>query len=125
MDCQRHCTFQNRTQGVKTRSPGLSATQLKGASLYGKIIHIDHFGNLTTNISAELIHETFLSSDTIKVQIGKHRIEGLVTGYYQMKGGQPGAIINSWNQLEIFYREDNAKKKLKARMGQSVTLKAN
>ena len=98
---------------------------LKGASLYGEIIHIDHFGNLTTNISAELIHETFLSSDTIKVQIGKHRIEGLVTGYYQMKGGQPGAIINSWNQLEIFYREDNAKKKLKARMGQSVTLKAN
>ena len=98
---------------------------LKGASLYGEIIHIDHFGNLTTNISAELIHETFLSSDTIKVQIGKHRIEGLVTGYYQMKGGQPGAIINSWNQLEIFYSEDNAKKKLKARMGQSVTLKAN
>ena len=98
---------------------------LKETSLHGEIIHIDHFGNLTTNISAELIHETFLSSATINVQIGKHCIEGLVTGYYQMKGGQPGAIINSWNQLEIFYREDNAKKKLKARMGQSVTLKAN
>ena len=98
---------------------------LKGASLHGEIIHIDHFGNLTTNISAELIHETFLSSATINVQIGKHRIEGLVTGYYQMKGGQPGAIINSWNQLEIFYREDNARKKLKARVGQSVILKIN
>ena len=98
---------------------------LKETSLHGEIIHIDHFGNLTTNISAELIHETFLSSDTIKVQIGKHRIEGLVTGYYQMKGGQPGAIINSWNQLEIFYREDNARKKLKARVGQSVILKIN
>ena len=59
------------------------------------------------------------------VTIGKHHIEGLVTGYYQMKKGQPGAIINSWNQLEIFCREDNAKKILKARMGQSVTLKAN
>jgi len=98
---------------------------LKETSLHGEIIHIDHFGNLTTNISAELIHETFPPSATINVQIGKHCIEGLVTGYYQMKGGQPGAIINSWNQLEIFYREDNAKKKLKARMGQSVTLKAN
>ena len=98
---------------------------LKGASLHGEIIHIDHFGNLTTNISAELIHETFLSSATINVQIGKHCIEGLVTGYYQMKGGQPGAIINSWNQLEIFYREDNARKKLKARVGQSVILKIN
>ncbi|HIE80160.1 MAG TPA: hypothetical protein EYQ03_05825 [Nitrospinaceae bacterium] len=98
---------------------------LKETSLHGEIIHIDHFGNLTTNISAELIHETFPPSATINVQIGKHRIEGLVTGYYQMKFGQPGAIINSWNQLEIFYREDNARKKLKARVGQSVILKIN
>ena len=96
---------------------------LKETSLHGEIIHIDHFGNLTTNISAELIHETFPPSATINVQIGKHRIEGLVTGYYQMKDNQPGAIINSWNQLEIFYREDNARKKLKARVGQSVILK--
>ena len=98
---------------------------LKETSLHGEIIHIDHFGNLNTNISAELIHETFPPSATINVQIGKHRIEGLVTGYYQMKDNQPGAIINSWNQLEIFYREDNARKKLKARVGQSVILKIN
>ena len=98
---------------------------LKETSLHGEIIHIDHFGNLTTNISAELIHETFPPSATINVQIGKHRIEGLVTGYYQMKDNQPGAIINSWNQVEIFYREDNARKKLKARVGQSVILKIN
>ena len=98
---------------------------LKETSLHGEIIHIDHFGNLTTNVSAELIHETFPPSATINVQIGKHRIEGLVTGYYQMKDNQPGAIINSWNQLEIFYREDNARKKLKARVGQSVILKIN
>ncbi len=99
--------------------------QLKGATLQGEVVHIDHFGNLTTNISHPLIRETFPSSATMTVTIGKHHIEGLVTGYYQMKKGQPGAIINSWNQLEIFCREDNAKKLLKARMGQSVTLKAN
>ncbi len=99
--------------------------QLKGATLQGEVVHIDHFGNLTTNISHPLIRETFPSSATMTVTIGKHHIEGLVTGYYQMKKGQPGAIINSWNQLEIFCREDNAKKILKARMGQSVTLKAN
>jgi hypothetical protein len=97
----------------------------KGATLQGEIVYIDRFGNLITNISAELINETFLSSDTMKVQVGKQRINGLVTGYYQIKQGQPGAIINSWNQLEIFYREDNAHKKLKARTGQSVILKSN
>jgi len=103
----------------------LPQPQLIGNTLHGEIIHIDHFGNLTTNIPAELIQETFISSDTIKVQIGKHRIDGLVTGYYQMKSGQPGAVINSWNHLEIFCREDSAKKKLRARTGQSVTLKAS
>lgn len=97
---------------------------LKDTTLHGEIIHIDHFGNLTTNISAELIREHITSSDTIEVRIGKHRIDGLVTGYYQMKSGQPGAIINSWNHLEIFYREGNAQKKLKAKTGQSVTLGA-
>lgn len=98
---------------------------LKNNTLKGEVIHIDRFGNLTTNISSELIHESFSSSATINVAIGKHNIEGFVTGYYQMKSGQPGAIINSWNQLEIFYREDSAKKKLKAKVGQSVTLDAN
>ena len=101
----------------------LPQPQYRGSTLHGKIIHIDRFGNLTTNISAELIHETFLTSDTIQVQIGKHSIDRLVTGYYQMKKGQLGAIINSWNLLEVFYREDSAKKKLKAKPGQSVTLK--
>ena len=99
--------------------------QLIEAVLHGEIIHIDHFGNLTTNIPEELIHETFISSDTIAIQVGKHRIDGLVTGYYQMKTGQPGAVINSWNYLEIFCREYSAKKKLKARTGQPVTLKAS
>jgi S-adenosyl-L-methionine hydrolase (adenosine-forming) len=99
--------------------------RLTGKILHGEIIHIDHFGNLITNIPEKLIHETFISSDTIKIQVGKHRIDGLVTGYYQMKTGQPGAIINSWNHLEIFYHEDSAKKKLKAKTGQSVTLKAS
>ena len=98
--------------------------QLKGTTLYGEIIHIDQFGNLTTNISEELIHEHITSSDTIEIRIGKHRIDGLVTGYYQMKPDRLGAIINSWNHLEIFYREDNAQKELKAKTGQSVTLRA-
>jgi S-adenosyl-L-methionine hydrolase (adenosine-forming) len=99
--------------------------QLIGTVLHGEIIHIDHFGNLTTNIPEELIRETFISSATIETKVGKHLINGLVTGYYQMKTGQLGAVINSWNYLEIFCREYSAKKKLKARTGQSVTLKAS
>ena len=95
----------------------------KNKSIKGEIIYIDRFGNATTNISAELIGKTFASSDTIEIKIGKNKIDGLVTGYYQINPGQTGAIINSWNQVEVFCRENSAEKKLKLKTGQTVTLK--
>ena len=98
------------------------ATQ-KNQWIEGEIIYIDHFGNATTNISLELIEKTYSSTDTIEISAGKEKINGLVTGYYQVSLGQPGAILNSWNQLEIFCRENSAEKKLKLKLGQPVTLK--
>ena len=98
------------------------ATQ-KNQWIEGEIIYIDHFGNATTNISLELIEKAYSPSDTIEVRVGKDKINGLVTGYYQVTLGQPGAILNSWNQLEIFSRENSAEKKLKLKLGQPVTLK--
>ncbi len=95
----------------------------KGKSIKGEIIYIDRFGNATTNISAELMSETFASSDTIELKVGKNKIDGLVTGYYQVDLGQAGAILNSWNQVEIFCRENSAENKLKLKEGQNVTLK--
>ena len=98
------------------------ATQ-KNEWIEGEIIYIDHFGNATTNISLELIEKTYSSTDTIEISAGKEKINGLVTGYYQVSLGQSGAILNSWNQLEIFCRENSAEKKLKLKLGQPVTLK--
>ena len=98
------------------------ATQ-KNEWIEGEIIYIDHFGNATTNISLELIEKTYSSTDTIEISAGKEKINGLVTGYYQVSLGQSGAILNSWNQLEIFCRENSAEKKLTLKLGQLVTLK--
>ena len=101
----------------------LPEAKQKNKSIKGEIIYIDRFGNATTNISAELISKTFASSDTIEIKIGKNKIDGLVTGYYQINPGQIGAILNSWNQVEVFCRENSAEKKLKLKTGKSVTLK--
>jgi S-adenosyl-L-methionine hydrolase (adenosine-forming) len=96
---------------------------LNNNCIKGEIIYIDRFGNATTNISAELMSETFTSSDTIEFKIGKNKIDRLVTGYFQVNPGQTGAIVNSWDQLEIFCRDSSAEKNLKLQTGQSVTLK--
>jgi S-adenosylmethionine hydrolase len=34
-----------------------------------------------------------------------------------------GVILNSWNQVEVFCRENSAENKLKLKTGQTVTLK--
>ena len=101
----------------------LPEATLKSNYIKGEIIYIDRFGNATTNISAELISTIFASSDTIELEIGKNKIDGLVTGYFQVNPGQTGAILNSWNQVEIFCRDSSAEKNLKLKIGQSVTLK--
>jgi S-adenosyl-L-methionine hydrolase (adenosine-forming) len=101
----------------------LPKATLKSNYIKGEIIYIDRFGNATTNISEELMSETFESSDTIELKIGKNKIDGLVTGYFQVNAGQAGAILNSWDQLEIFCRDSSAEQNLKLKTGQSVTLK--
>lgn len=101
----------------------LPEATLKSNYIKGEIIYIDRFGNATTNISSELMSESFTSSDTIELKIGKNKIDGLVTGYFQVSPGQTGAILNSWNQIEIFCRDSSAEINLKLKIGQSITLK--
>jgi len=108
---------------LKPEFLALPQPQIKKGTLQGEIIYKDRFGNLTTNISSELINEKLPSFDKIKIQAGKQIINGLAKAYNDIKPGQTGAIINSWNQLEIFCREADAAKKLKLKLGQSLTLK--
>ncbi len=109
---------------LKTTQLDIPRATQQNQWIKGEIIYIDHFGNATTNISLELIEKTYSSSDTIEINAGKEKINGLVTGYYQVNLGKPGAILNSWDQLEIFCRENSAERKLKLKLGQIVTLKA-
>ena len=101
----------------------LPEATLKNNYIKGEIIYIDRFGNATTNISSELMRKIFTSSDTIELKIDKNKINGLFTGYFQVNLGQTGAILNSWDQIEIFCRDSSAEKNLKLKIGQSVTLK--
>lgn len=72
----------------------------KGGSLYGRIVHVDHFGNLITNIRrAEL--EGFSAGSIPLVRIGDLRIEGIQKTYAQTGAGEPLALFGSSGYLEI------------------------
>ena len=99
----------------------LPQPRIHESTITGEIITIDRFGNLISNIPKELLPQT--QTDSMSLQIGKRRIRVLKSYYSQCKPGEVGCLINSWGKLEIFCRDGNAAKKLKCRVGTSLTIK--
>jgi hypothetical protein len=82
----------------------------------GRIIHLDIFGNATTNIS----NQSLRNFKNIKVKnknIGKLR-----RTYRDVAPGKPLALIGSSGLLEIAVRDGNAAKSLKLKVGDEVFL---
>jgi S-adenosylmethionine hydrolase len=84
----------------------------------GKIIHIDHFGNATTNIPTELIAA---HRDAI-VKVGGRLIGPVRRTYADVAVGKPLALIGSSGLLEIAVRNGSAAKSLKFKIGQRLTI---
>ena len=92
---------------------------VRGNELVGKIVHIDAFGNLITNI-AQAVLADFGKNKRLVLEVGKTEIQGLKEGYWKVKKGDPVGLIGSGGFLEISVREGNAGKVLKARAGDKV-----
>jgi len=86
-------------------------------TLTGKIIYVDHFGNLITNITS---HD--LPKGEVAVQTGNRTIAGLSRTYGD--GEELLALIGSDDRLEIAVRKGNAEGYLNAHIGDEVRVKA-
>ena len=90
--------------------------------LFGKIISIDRFGNLTTNIDskslAALCHSK--SKNRLQIRISAHEILGLSDRYSNAELNTPLALIGSRNYLEIAVNCGSAEEYFKAQKGDSV-----
>jgi len=94
--------------------------------LKGEIVHIDRFGNLMSNISAELLHRYFATqTDGLKIRVGGKPAGPMVDSYSRCQKGESGCILNSWGCLEVFCREAAAAKRFKSRVGGAITVTAN
>lgn len=80
----------------------------------GRIIHIDHFGNATTNIS-----KAALAGAAVKVGGRKLRLQRT---YMDVQHGAPIALIGSAELLEIAVRNGSAAKLLSLHVGDSVEI---
>ena len=89
--------------------------------LKGRVVYIDRFGNLLTNIMPDDLPED-VSPSSIVISIKGRRIRGLHESYASVK---PGALVAYWcstGHLEIAVNCGSATKILSARKGDVITL---
>lgn len=86
----------------------------RGGKLAGAILHIDRFGNLTTNIR----QSDLPSEGPIAVEVGRRRIESLSRTYQD--GGELVALVGSHGYVEIARRNGSAAQSLGVRVGDGL-----
>ena len=92
--------------------------------LVGKIVSIDRFGNLISNIDAVQLRDfcRFEPSKQIYITIGALTIRGMAKTYADAAAEEPLALIGSRGYLEIALNCANAQEQLKARKGDRVCI---
>jgi S-adenosyl-L-methionine hydrolase (adenosine-forming) len=78
----------------------IPAPESKDDRLLGQVLWADHFGNLITNISQQLVL-SFHPGPGLRIFIGTHIISGIHRSYAQSPPDRLLALINSGGYLEI------------------------
>lgn len=86
----------------------------------GEVIHIDHFGNVSTNIRVENLGEAMRQKEAILVRLNENEIKGMVNTFGERPVGDLVALIGSTGNLGIAVVNGNAQERLGTRVGDGV-----
>lgn len=103
------------TLSQSTRLPHATASREPDGSIQGEVVHIDHFGNLVTNIRA-----TQLPPPPFRIMVGDAIIDHVSDSYSDVESGHVLAIIGTTGNLEISVNRANAAKRLFVSLFQHV-----
>ncbi len=87
----------------------------------GEVIYIDSYGNIITNIDAELI-ESGLGTTEIELDIKGRRVKGLYRSYASLGEGELGALTGSSGRVEVAADEANGAEALGVVIGDKVRI---
>ncbi|WP_017731557.1 SAM hydrolase/SAM-dependent halogenase family protein [Nafulsella turpanensis] len=89
-------------------------------SIAGHVIHVDHYGNLITNIER---HEfEFLLEDKFRLQVGRENLQKIHKAYNHVDAGEIFALFNSQGLLELGINCGNAAELLGLGFDSPVTI---
>lgn len=87
----------------------------------GWIVHIDHFGNLISNIPESMIREAGGQSN-LKIYVGNTILSNIVTTFGDVPDGEPAAYIGSSGVLEIAINKGDAREMLGVEKGAQISI---
>lgn len=88
--------------------------------LEGKIIYIDAFGNLFTNIEERDL--AGMKNNRCEITVGSARVSELSRSYTGTAAGGWVAVLNSWGLLELAVNRGSAQQNSGAMVGDTVTV---
>jgi len=86
----------------------------------GEVIHIDHFGNLGSNIRVEDLGEAMEHKEKIIVRINGSEIKGMVNTFGERPVGELIALLGSTGNLSISVVNGNAANQLGVKVGDEI-----
>jgi len=100
----------------------LSRPVMMGNKINGQITHIDHYGNVITNIYRSDFPDNF-ENKLIKIIFNKRTLTlPVVSTYAEAPDKRLFALFNSDKELEFAIKEDSAAQTLKPKIGDPVAL---
>jgi hypothetical protein len=87
-------------------------------SVVGQVMMADRFGNLRTNIDRDLV-----PAGQVFIELGRHRIHGLVETFGHVPAGEPAALIGSAGTLEVVLRNASASDRLGIQAGDTIVVR--
>jgi S-adenosyl-L-methionine hydrolase (adenosine-forming) len=93
-----------------------------GNILKGTVLRVDHFGNLVTNVTPELVPALLGADGKVTIQIGNGQVSKVVQTFAQGTAGEVVGLIGSSGYLEISVNKGNASRTLAAGRGAEVTV---
>ena len=94
--------------------------------LTGRIVYVDRFGNLISNITPLHLKEvrgvTRKSESDLTIRVGGATIQGLTGCYADGDEKAPHALLNSNGQVEVFLKEGHAADALKCSRGEKIEI---
>lgn len=86
----------------------------------GEVIHIDHFGNISSNIRAEHLDSALEQKEKIVVKILDNQIKGMVNTFGEGPVGEVIAFMGSTGNLAVAVVNGSAERALGVKVGDEI-----